>query len=325
MLEEKLLQKSKEAFVMAIEIYNKPTIRYRVEGFSFFICNAWELMLKAHLIKTQGDKSIYYRDNPNRTITLENCIQKIFTNEKAPLRRNLMKIIELRNTSTHFIMEEYEMVYIPLFQACILNYVEKMQDFHNVDMTEVVPQNFLTLAVSIKALDESIIRAKYPEEIASKIIETNNSLTPMIDENNQSFAIRIEHLHFITKDKNQATSFVHVDKNAETGVKIIKELQDPNNTHKFTMKTALKEINRRLLNTNVDVQINSYQFNLFCKIYGIKENKKYCYIHKQYAQPSYSYSMQAVELIVNEIQKDPKNIIDNLKQKNKSTPGAKEF
>ena len=147
----------------------------------------------------------------------------------------------------------------------------------------------------------------------------------MIDENNQSFAIRIEHLHFITKDKNQATSFVHVDKNAETGVKIIKELQDPNNTHKFTMKTALKEINRRLQNTNADLQINSYQFNLFCKIYGIKDNKKYCYIHKQYAQPSYSYSMHAIELIVSEIQKDPHNIIDNLKQKNKSTPGAKEF
>lgn len=126
-LTDSLLEKSKEAFVMAIEIYNKPTIRYRVEGFSFFICNAWELMLKAHIINKLGNDSIYYKDNPNRTITLENCIQKIFTNEKSPLRKNLMKIIELRNTSTHFITEEYEMVYIPLFQACILNFVEKMQ------------------------------------------------------------------------------------------------------------------------------------------------------------------------------------------------------
>lgn len=39
-LTEKLLDKSKEAFIMAIEIYNKPTIKYRIEGFSFFICNA---------------------------------------------------------------------------------------------------------------------------------------------------------------------------------------------------------------------------------------------------------------------------------------------
>lgn len=32
---DRLLDKSKEAFVMAIEIYNKPTIKYRLEGFSF--------------------------------------------------------------------------------------------------------------------------------------------------------------------------------------------------------------------------------------------------------------------------------------------------
>lgn len=63
---------------MAIEIYNKPTIKYRVEGFSFFICNAWELMLKAHMINKYGETSIYYKDNPSRTITLENCLKKIF-------------------------------------------------------------------------------------------------------------------------------------------------------------------------------------------------------------------------------------------------------
>ena len=37
---DKLITKSQEAFILAIELYNKPTIKYRVEGFSFFICNA---------------------------------------------------------------------------------------------------------------------------------------------------------------------------------------------------------------------------------------------------------------------------------------------
>lgn len=314
MLQKKLVEKSKEAFAMAIEIYNKPTILYRVEGFSFFICNAWELMLKAYIIDQYGNESIYYKDNPGKTITLEKCLQRIFTNEKSPLRRNLSKIIELRNTSTHFVTEEYEMIYIPLFQACVLNYVEKMQEFHNVDMTEVIPQNFLTLAVSMKALDENTIRAKYPEEIANKMIVANEQLQPMIAENNQSFAIRIEHLHFITKDKNKATSFVYVDKNAEAGVKIIKELKDPNNTHKYTMKTAIKEISRRLQTIGIKFEMNQYIFNLFNKVYGIKENERYCYIHKQYAQPSYTYSAQAIELIVGEIQKDPNNIVEKLKK-----------
>ena len=69
---EKLIDKAKEAFMMAIEIYNKPSIRYRIEGFSFFICNEWELMLKAHMIKTMGNDSIYYKDNPSMHNPVDN-------------------------------------------------------------------------------------------------------------------------------------------------------------------------------------------------------------------------------------------------------------
>jgi hypothetical protein len=61
-IQEKMIEKSKEAFVMAIEIYNKPTIKYRVEGFSFFICNAWELMLKAHIMNKFGGYSAEFPD-----------------------------------------------------------------------------------------------------------------------------------------------------------------------------------------------------------------------------------------------------------------------
>ena len=79
-----LLDKSEEAFLMAIEIYNKPTINYRLEGFAFFICNAWELLLKSKML--QNNESIYYPDKPNRTISLTNCI--MYT-----LRCKLMKEI----------------------------------------------------------------------------------------------------------------------------------------------------------------------------------------------------------------------------------------
>lgn len=101
----------------------------------------------------------------------------------------------------------------------------------------------------------------------------------MIEENNQVFAIKIEHLHYITKNKNEATSFVHIDSHAETGVKIIKEIQDPNNTHKFSMKNAIKEIDKRLRKEEIDFKMNAHKFNLFNVYYGIKENPRLCYIH----------------------------------------------
>lgn len=316
-IKEQLIEKSKEAFALSIELYNKPTIKYRVEGFAFFICNAWELMLKAYMIDKKGMASIYYKNNSDRTLSLENCIREVFTNDKSPIRKNLEKIVELRNIGTHYIVQEFEMVYIPLFQACVLNYVDKMQEFHNEDMTQTVPQNFLTLVVSMNALEEEKIRAKYPQEIANKIINANNDLEPLVAENNNGFAITIEHLHYITKDKNEATSFVRIDPNAESGVKIVKELKDPNNTHKYTMKTAIKEIDRRLRRENIDFTMNQYVFNLFNVVYGLKENEKYCYVHRQYAQPSYTYSIHTIDLIVSEIMKDPEHIVQRLKEKAK--------
>lgn len=316
-LKEKLLEKSQEAFIMGIEIYNKPTIKYRVEGFSFFICNAWELMLKAHMINKFGQKSIYYKDNPERTLSLEVCIKKIFTNNKDPLRLNLEKIIELRNTSTHFITEEYEMVYIPLFQACLFNFIEKMQGFHEVDMTEIIPQNFLTLAVSMNSLNQSEIRAKYPEEIATKLVEKNSNLSTLAKDNNHGFSIKIEHHHYITKDKNKATTFVNIDKDAKSDVKIIKELKNPNDTHKYSAKSCIKEINKRLKKVKIDMTFNMYHFNLFCKYYNIKQNNKLCYIHKVHTNPTYSYSIQTIDFICMEIKKDPENIIQNLKDRTK--------
>lgn len=324
----RLLNKSIESFLMAIEVYNKPTIHYRVEGFSMFICNAWELLLKARLIAVEGEKSIYYKDNPHRTISLENCVAKVFTNQKAPLRLNLEKIIELRNTSTHFITEEYEMVYVPLFQACIFNYTEKIKDFFDVDMSQYVPQNFLTLAVSMRPLDVEQIRAKYPIELANRLIQTNQELQQMsAAEQNASFAIRIEHNYYITKDKSKADSTIRVDKSAETSGIILKEVQDPNNVYAYTAKRCIDQINRRLAKDGVTVYLNRYYFQLFVDHYGIKNNPKLCYCYRLQKQPQYSYSMATIDLIVSEIEKDPENILQVLKEKShkkKETPGAKD-
>ena len=118
-----MLDKSEEAFLMAIEIYNKPTIKYRLEGFAFSICNAWELLLKAKMLN-EG-KSIYYPDKPNRTISLSNCVSSVFTNDKDPIRKNLEILIGLRNTTTHYVIKEMDTIYLPFMQSNVLNYSQR--------------------------------------------------------------------------------------------------------------------------------------------------------------------------------------------------------
>lgn len=157
---QRLLEKSKEAFILALELYNRPTLKYHAESCSIFLCNAWELMLKAYLVKERGVEAIYYPDEPGKTIALADCLKKIFTNDKDPLRVNMAEIIRFRNINTHFITDEYEIFIGPFLQKSVMNYADKLLELHGESVSELIPENHLTLAVRRGAIDPDVIRAK---------------------------------------------------------------------------------------------------------------------------------------------------------------------
>jgi len=45
-----MLEKSIDAMIAAIEVYNKPSFAYREESFSLLATNAWELLLKVRIL-----------------------------------------------------------------------------------------------------------------------------------------------------------------------------------------------------------------------------------------------------------------------------------
>jgi Domain of unknown function (DUF3644) len=53
-----LVDNSLSAVLAAIEIYNKPNFSYREEAFTILIINAWELILKAKILKDANDDAI---------------------------------------------------------------------------------------------------------------------------------------------------------------------------------------------------------------------------------------------------------------------------
>lgn len=322
----RLINKSTEAFILGLEIYNKPTIKYRAEGFAFFICNAWELMLKAYLIHRDGLESIYFSDKPDRTISLERCIKKVFTNKYDPLRLNLERIIELRNTSTHFITEDYEAIYAPLFQACVINYAEKLKEFHNIDITQKVASSFLTLNLNVNNLSDEHIRAKYSKETAERLIRERNEVQGDIKTENSSFSIPVETHLFITRDKNDADLKVRIDKKANDSITIVRDIKDSNSVYICITKKVISLVNRRLKSKKVKLikivkgqktngVFNSYDFQLFVKFYNVKQNPKYCCFYK--LAKRYGYSLQTVDFISNEIIKKPSIIIHIKKELNK--------
>lgn len=312
----KMLEKSQEAFLLAIEIYNKPTIKYRLEGFAFFICNAWELLLKSYIIKNNKKESIYYKDKPDRTISLNDCIKKIFTNEKDPTRKNLEIIVDLRNTSTHFIIKEMENIYLPFLQANTLNYSQKLFDFFSIDISKNIDTSFLSLVTNNANLNDSEILSTYGNEIFNKYKKLKIESTNLLEnENNNKLAINVNLNLKVVKDIKNAKLTFAIAKNAEDAIYFIDKVKDINTTYPYSQKKAREIIMNNLKRKTIEVELHQSNFNLICNKYDLKNNEDYFYYHN--LSNRYMCSQKLVDFVTNLLIKDS-NLIEKIKLENKN-------
>lgn len=313
-----MLDKSEEAFLMAIEIYNKPTIKYRLEGFAFFICNAWELLLKAKMLN-EG-KSIYYSDKPNRTISLSNCVSSIFTNDKDPIRKNLEILIGLRNTTTHYIIKEMDTIYLPFMQSNVLNYSQKLFDYFERDITEKINSSFMTLVVNNEEISDEKILSNYGNNIFDRYMKVKNETQKIISDNsNEKLAIKIDLNVKIVKDKKDAKTTFRIAKDGEDPVRIIKELKDTNLTHCFNQKRVRELVIDNLKRKGIEIKFTQYDLKLICDKFDLKSNEKYFYKHV--LTNSWGCTQQLVDFITDLFIKEP-SILDDIKQELKSQKSA---
>lgn len=315
---DRLIDKSQEAFLLAIELYNRPTIRYHAEGCSFFLCNAWELMLKAYLIKEHGEGSVYY-PKKSRTLSLEDCLKKVFTNENDPVRRCLSVVNELRNTSTHFVTEEYELFYGPMLQAAVSFYDQKLSELHGIEISDRIPENYLMLSVRVAPLDEDAIRARYSDREIAKMLQAGSDVLGSTADGSIIPAYRTELR--ITKKKDADFS-VRVTKDADAAVSILNRLINPKAKYVFGAKKATEQIQRKLSAADVTPwmggaereKFNVFHFGVFVDFYDMKGDERYSYnFAADDDPPLYRYSQQAIDLIVQEMKRDPMHVLDGMR------------
>ena len=322
---ERLLEKSKEAFALAVELYNRPTLKYHAETCSIFLCNAWELMLKAYLIRERGIESIYYPDESGKTIALADCLKKIFTNDKDPLRVNMAEIIRFRNVNTHFITDEYEIFIGPFLQKSVTNYADKLLELHGESVSDLIPENHLTLAVRRGAIDPDVIRTKYEPYVAEKLLKMSQLAADAAGtgEGGAAAVIYETNLRIVKKAKD-ADLNVYVDKDAEAGITIVKDIRDAASYYPYTVGNAVKEVRNRLRKSKTTIYFrgeeklfNRWHFNLFNKVFQFKEDDRYAHDRSTAGEPnsSWTYSQRAIEFIVAQLEKEPGTCIDVLQSK----------
>ena len=290
-LSKKLTIKSKAAFFLALELYNKPTIKYRTESFSILFTNAWELLLKAYIFEQSHAKklSIFRRKKRNQkreSITIDDCLNKMFQNNNDPVRKNIEYVSEIRNEAAHLVVSELDPYFSRVFQAGITNYVRYLQNWFNVDINDELNPGLISLISDKDRIsDLTLLKGKYNKEDFNAIlswVEKFNQLSIL----GEYAALSIKHIIAIVKNPKKADFVISAGKKGTRKALIIEKQRDPDVTHPFNRRAAIVEITKRITKS---LRFNEYDFEAYVFVRGLKKtNNEYFYKGKYSGAGQYS-------------------------------------
>jgi len=198
----------------AIEIYNKPNFSYREETFAILAVNAWELLLKAHLLKCCSYKmeQLYVMEHvlkkdgtkhPTRkkpklnragnatTIGILEVIKRL--DDKAVklnpnLKSSIEALIELRDNAIHFHNEKQISKEIQeLGFACIKNYMSIIK-LWEVDI-DLSIYNFYLMPLAY--VDSRIKSESVMTDEVSKYLSFIKNIVQSSEQNDEEFTVAI--------------------------------------------------------------------------------------------------------------------------------------
>lgn len=308
-LKGRLLESSIEAYVMSLETINRLSIKYRVETFTYLICNAWELMLKAKIIADVGNKNaIYFKKQPGkprRSLPLRDCLKRTFA-DNDPTRRNVELIADLRDEATHLVMSQVPKDVLALFQACVLNYHKCLYDWWGISLSDRVPVGMMTIVYDLNPeqldLSNSRLRKKLGTDTADYLAEFQSQVQREFEELGEpaEFSIGIDYSLVLTKKPKGADIALTTGEDGAP-TRAVEVPKNPDKTHPYRRKDLVREVNREL---EGECQINPHDIHCIRQTYNIDNNPAFFY--QSGVQGSPQYSRAFVEWIAKKYRQDNK-------------------
>jgi len=187
----KLIEKSREVALSAVQIYNNPLTKFKTESFIVLFNIAWMYLLHAYYKSKKIDYRYYeikkirkrYLRNPDGTIRYWD-LMKCISDTNCPLDEhtinNLKFLIGLRNEIVHKSVPELDTFLSARYQACALNYNYYLKKLYGEDYSL---DNNLALSLQFSELDydqKNIIKDtkdRIPKNIQAYVATFDSGLT----------------------------------------------------------------------------------------------------------------------------------------------------
>lgn len=181
-----LLAKARESALLAVEVYNKPAIKFKSGGYVTLMCIAWTALLQAVFYKKRispiyREKNHYKRINGEiQYWELSTCVKKYFQ-DNSPIRKNIEFFIPLRNMIEHKFMPELDANIFGECESLLLNFDDLLE-------TEFGPEYSLreSLSFSLQMFPSSEAFAK-----AVKASKDTKAVKKYIEDYRQNLSLDI--------------------------------------------------------------------------------------------------------------------------------------
>lgn len=250
-----LLKKSRDNMMLTLELYNRPSLENKLDGFVMLFSTAWEQLLKAIIIERHGEKGIYTtvsKKGIKQTISLRQSLDKIFPSTENKIRKNIERISDWRDNAVHLLMPEIQGLASRVFQAGVINYSTQFEGFSEVPFLSYQHAGMLSLVGDFNVPPISILRDQYGDS-CDEILSLARTLQDEIEENNDiDFAIPINvSLVYAKKDSTGLKILANANGSKEDlenlrNALVVEKAVDPEKTHPYPQGVAVKEINKIL-------------------------------------------------------------------------------
>jgi hypothetical protein len=290
-LKGRLLEKSIESYILSLETINRLSIKYRIETFAFLICNSWELLLKAKILKdTNNRQEIFYPQKPGeklQSLALRNCIKKIFLNENDPIRRNLEFIADLRDESVHLVISHIPKSVLSLFQSCVLNYHNTLGNWFNISLSDQVAVGMMTIVYDFSPEQFDLANPILRRQLGREVIEYLSGFEKGIKQEFErldkpaEFSIDINYKLALVQKIGEADIVLTKGEFGLNG-NIIEVPKDPGRTHPYRQTEVVEQVNILLGGAKC---INPYDVQSVVSVYSIKKRSEFYYQGKVKGSP----------------------------------------
>lgn len=297
-----LADKSIDAMLAAIEVYNKPSFAYREESFAILAINAWELLLKARILQLSNNKvsSIlkyekrrkadgnlsekkYRVKNRSGTYLSIGLFRSIDLLEAeygdkigVQVRKNIELLCEVRDSAVHFVNKGFDLTLLvqQLGTASLRNYIIAIRRWFAIDLSHY---NFFLMPLAFFGL-ESIaqgVSLNAEEKRLSEYLKKEASVSAGGDPDEFNVALTVN-VRF-TKSKAEDAELVRLSNDPDaTPIKLTEE--DVREKYPWDYKILTTRLRKRYTDFKENKQYHDLRKPL-------ESDSKYC--NKRYLDPAH--------------------------------------